>query len=346
VPAETAERDPLDAKEQTARNDAAVAVARLELVLARQALRGDDFETAARHAQRALNVLGDASPQVDAVELELQAEGVLARAAREGVDIASVEREAAEDAERLLPGRLDDPKLTRRSRVAADIAAGYEGPATPAIDEGADARALRERAVRNQAPGDFGYRPAKEIVDRDRLQIREEERIAWQHALQDAYRDSEAEALVDALEARVIPRDLVTYPRDWPDVTARRAEYAGGLVARSPSWWDDEGREWWTGIYDIRDLTMTPAYHPAPLTHPVWANIALRDREALRTQSFIFRGDAADLAAGLPLLRYFGGFADVDLRPNFSYAEQQRIMRMIQAVTEKPDGGAVVVPLE
>ena len=106
------------------------------------------------------------------------------------------------------------------------------------------------------------------------------------------------------------------------------------------------GREWYVALYDIGDLTREPAYFPAPIGHPVWATQAALDRQALREYSYIFRGTAADLAAGLPLLRYFGGVCDVDLRPRHSRAEQERIVKLIRAFTEQPAGGATVMPLE
>ncbi len=172
------------------------------------------------------------------------------------------------------------------------------------------------------------------------------QRLAWQARLRQQNLDAEGDALVDADDALHVPREFVTYPSDWAEIAARRAPYAGGLVARGPSWWDEQRREWYVGLYDIDDLTREPADFLPPLVHPAFGTQALLDREALRQSSDIFRGDAADLAAGIPLLRYFGGYHATDLRPRDSRAERDRIISLIHAFTESPPEGPLVVPVE
>jgi len=278
----------LAVQEQQARSEAAAALARLDLVLARKALREHQDKEAARRSLRVLNLLTQVPAGVDVSPYELQAEGILAKVARAGVDVEGLRREAPVG-ESALPA----PEHARTADVKP----------------------------RQKAP------------------------LADQRALEEAYRDSEARALVEAHEARVIPQQEIDYPRDWPEITRKRAAHADALIARSPSWWDDEGREWYVGLYDISDLIAEPAFHPAPLASPLESTIALRDREALRQQSYIFRGDAYDLAAGLPLLRYFGGVFDTDLRPRLSQARQRQIIELIKAFTQPPEGGAQIVPL-
>lgn len=61
----------------------------------------------------------------------------------------------------------------------------------------------------------------------------------------------------------------------------------------------------YTVAYNIMDIAL-PARQWRPITaREDWQ--ASLDRRALRERSQIYRGDARDLAAGLPLLRYFGG---------------------------------------
>ena len=338
--------DALAAEERAARIDATAALARLEVVLARQALHAGEYEDAARKALRVLELLDQLPPEMDMSVYELQAEGILAKAARQGVKVEELRRDAAADVAAELPPLTVDPKLDAKTRAAACIARGYTGPSSPDIDTRGDARILRERTERNQTPGEYGYLPAREIVDTEGLRVREEQRAAYQDALEGAYRDSEARALVEAHEARVIPPGWINYPDDWPEIIAKRKAYESGMVARSPSWWDEEGRESYTAVYDIHDLIREPAFFPMPVVHPFWAAQSLADRNALRQYSDIFSGTPEDLAAGIPLLSYFGGVYTTDMRPHYSRAEQARIITMIRALTEKPTGEARVEPLE
>ena len=248
-------------QEHQARVEAALAQARLELVLSRQALRAERLVEAVEKAQRVLDLLSDLSAEMDVSIYELQAEGVLAKAARAGVEIT-------------VPRASEQPAQQQR-------------------------------------------------------------------VLEEDYRDSEVQALLEAQETRVIPRDLVTYPKDWPEITKRREQYSDSMVARGPSWWDDEGREWYVAIYDVHDLILEPARFRVPtFSYHTW-----RDREALRQYSYIFRGDAHDLAAGLPLLRYFGGVEDAMPEMRYSRTKLEQITRMVEAFTNTPEGGAFVIPL-
>jgi hypothetical protein len=268
-------------QERAARNEATLAVARLELVLAQQALLKQEFERAARQAQRALDLIRDLPPEVDARKEKTQGQALLARAAQAGIQ----------------PTQPTTSASSSQGRHAAST--------------------TREKA------------PASD-----------------QGQLETARQNSHIRALVEVEQTGLIPPREVNYPDNWLEIVARRRAYAGGLIARSESWWDDAGREWYVAIYDIEDLLLEPAYFPAPIAHPGWAAIALADRQALRDQSDIFRGSPEDLAAGLPLLRFFGGFYDVDLRPRRSLSEQRRIITMIRALTQRPTDGPQVRALD
>ena len=257
----TAPDGDLTAQERQARIEAALAQARLELVLSRKAWRAERLAEAAEKAQRVLDLLSDLPAEMDVSIYELQAEGVLAKVAHAGVEI---------------------------------------------IEPRTSAQPTREQRV-----------------------------------LEEDYRDSEVQALLEAQETRIIPRDLITYPKDWSEITKRREQYSGGMVARGPSWWDDEGREWYVAIYDVHDLILEPARFRVPMfSYHTW-----RDREALRQYSYIFRGDAHDLAAGIPLLRYFGGVEDSMPELHYSRTKLEQITRMVEAFTNTPEGGAFVIPL-
>jgi hypothetical protein len=251
----------LEQAEQAARVDANLALARLEMVLGRKALRAGDLAESAVHAEKVLGLLRDIPPDVDVSEIQLQAEGILARAARAGVKAGAAPPPAA-------------------------------APPSP----------------------DF----------------------ARQGRLRDRYEADAARALTEADEGRLIPRGVVSYPPDWRERMAKRKKWADGVIARSPSTYDKDGREWYAAIYDIHDLTYVP---PDFANERIMAHssVLLRDaldRQALRDGSMIFRGTAADLAAGIPLLRYFGGVDPWLARgPKYSPQRQQAVIDLIRALT-------------
>ncbi|MFH1747369.1 MAG: hypothetical protein ABIG44_10040 [Planctomycetota bacterium] len=336
----------LQALERSARVEAAAALAKLELIQARQALKQQQYEPAALKAQRVLALLQQLPPEVDTSADELQAEGVLAIAARHGVDVEALKRDAYVTADVELPPLASDPNLDAKVRQAARLSRGYTGAPTADIDTRGDERTLRARALRQQAHERHGYRPSAEIIDRDALRVRADERVQYHAALAEAYRDSEARMLIEADEARVVPEGVISYPPNWPEIVKKREKYAGGMVARSPSWYDKDGREWYVAIYDIHDLIYVPPDFTPIEFNPIINQRNAQDRAALRWRSQIFNGYPEDLAAGIPLLRYFGGVDDVAYRgPKYSLERQQQIIEMIEAFTGPPEPGAKIIPL-
>lgn len=318
--------------ERVARAEANLAVAKLQLVLARKAARAGELAVAARQAQHALILIRQLPPAIDASDLEFQAEGILARAAQAGISTAAVERAASADA----PLQPDDVQLDREVQGAAAVARQYEGPPRPDIDASGDARALRERTLRRPAGDCHAYRPGAEIIDVDAILARSQARLIYQGALEQAYSEDEARILVNAEEARLVPDSDVAYPPDWPERVARRSQWAGGQIARSPSWFDKDGREWYVAIYDVHDLIYVPPdfLRSAGVGDLRFNLQTLQDRRALRESSFIFRGwnGWESLEFGIPLLRYFGGVDPwIDRGPKYSPEKQRELVRMIQS---------------
>lgn len=304
---------PVSAEERAARIDANLALAKLDLILGRKALAAGKHEDAARKAQRVLALLRQLPPDVDVGEYELQAEGILALASKAGVNVEALLGDGGAQTQPI----AGDAELDRRAEAAAQVARQYNGSARPEIDTRGDARALRERAVQRQKPDRYGYKPGREIVDVDSVVAQDEQRLQYQAALREAYKADEQRLLVEADEARVVPNGVVSYPNDWPERVQRRQKWADGVVARSPSWFDKDGREWYVAIYDIHDLIYVP---PEVSPANVFSDDPLRDlldRQALREHSFIFRGWPEDLEMGLPLLRYFGGVNTFGGRPGY-----------------------------
>ncbi len=331
-----APRDDLSRDEREARAELALAAARVELIEARKALAGGRAAQADAHARQALALLARSSDPAAAEADALQAEGVIARAARLAVGGGEITAQSSQPdpaAERELRHALPSDQ---KARQAARLARRYDGADTDDVDTTGEPAALRERAYANQVPHPrYGYRPAEEIIDLDSILRRDEQRWFYERALREAYLESEAERLLAADEARVAPDAEIAYPDDWPQKTARRARYRDGVAARSPSWVDKDGREWYVAIYDISDLTYVPPNFIPTEGVPLGRNLRdTLDRDALRLRSQIFSGYADDLAPGIPLLRYFGGTDDFMARGGGHSPERQReIVDLIERFT-------------
>jgi hypothetical protein len=276
--------------ERQARIEVLAAQVRLDVVLARREWSAGRMVEAARRAKRALGGIAALPPELDASVWELQAEGILAKAARAGVEV----------------GSLQDAGESQPSEAAVG----------PVAENGLPPR-----------------------IERDR------QNLAIQGQIKTAADDTAVRILAESHAAHVVPPGEVLYPADWAEKTERRARYRGGQIARSDSWLDEKGREWYVAIYDIHDLTYVPPDFRAPGGLDLIENTynAL-DRAALRWRSQIFSGYAEDLAAGLPLLNALGGGVDPYwLRgPRHSLARQQQVTEMIRALSEQKSEAQII----
>ncbi len=289
---------PDDAQEAQARADAAVAAARLELILARKELKARAFESAAAHARQVLK-LSVAMPDVEALD---------------GL---------AEDAVRLIAQARRGASV-RRVEPLAPVLAGVVPPVTEP-----DSRQTGAQVVAGGGDHDLliDLAPTAEI---------DEIRLQREAAVFDAYRADEAHRLLEADEARIAPAGELAYPPDWPERAARRQQYEGGEIARSASQRDAQGREWYSAVYDTSDLEyVAPDFQPPFGLHPAEEIRNALDREAIRWRSMIFNGYAEDLAAGIPLLQFFGGVDDYALRgPKYSVQRHEQIVEMVRQVLQ------------
>lgn len=330
--------DDLAETEARARTELIFAQARLDLVQARRLLQESSYAAAAAKARRALRSLSELAATMDVSVYELQAEGIIARAERNAPPtMGQMEGEdQAEDANGKIVvevnGEYPSDDLDRKARAAARVGRRFTGGPVPEVDTSGDADALRERAIMNQEPHeDYGYRPGEELVDVRAILDRDEQRHFYERALRLAYKSIEARLLMEADEARVAPEGDIAYPNDWPERVARRQQYADGVIARSDSWTDADGREWYLAVYDIHDLIYVPPDFTPTDGIPLSRSVRdLQDRAALRDGSYIFTGYPEDLAAGIPLLRYFGSVDDYAIRgPKYSMERQAQIVSLI-----------------
>ena len=323
------QRGNLGEQERQARIDLTLAQTRLELVLARQALHKPDYQDAASRALRVLDLLKGLPPDVDVSDYELQAEGIVARAQKAGINVEALRAQAGREQPLPQPDdNLNDPVRAeaRDTRTAAD--------------------AHRRRVVQRPVPDQYAYHPGKASFDIDVTLERDHQRLGYEAALRKAYQADAARLLTEVDEARVVPATDLAYPNDWPDKVARRKKYAGGEIARSKSWTDKDGREWYVAIYDIQDLIYVPPdFQPTFSLDPVEDLRNALDRDALRWRSGLFNWGTspADWWNTIPLLRYFGGVDDYAFRgPKYSAERQQQIVEMIQAFTTQTTESKII----
>lgn len=321
-----------DADVREARIEATLAGAKLELAKARKASRADEHSVAVRHATTVLGMLdGFPDGNETAAEYQLQAEGILAKAARFAGKASRQSRVAGEQVE---------------SRPADDGFAHFDNRAPQAVKQSYTGG--RSRYITTSIGMGVSDSPEGAMIDVEAIaDVNDHREREYQADLAEAYKADELRRLIEADEARVAPENDVAYPENWRERSEKRDQYKGGLIARSQPWRDKDGREWHAAVYDISSLTYVPPDFQPPFSlDPVEDLRNTLDRQALRERSQIFGGYADDLAAGIPLLRAFGGFDDYMMRgPKYSEQRARDIVEMIKAVTT-PSSEAKVIMLD
>jgi tetratricopeptide (TPR) repeat protein len=132
-------------------------------------------------------------------------------------------------------------------------------------------------------------------------------------------------------QARMTPRDEgLVYPADWAERSAKRAKYDAGEIYRSPSATGDDGQEYHTSIYDLGDLVhYVPDFYGGHDPDRNRHLQSLTDRDWIRRRSLMFAGYAPDLAAGIPVMQYYGGIDPWAVSPRTDAVELERVMRTI-----------------
>jgi hypothetical protein len=175
----------------------------------------------------------------------------------------------------------------------------------------------------------------------------DQSRLAEQRDAQGHVSGSDLNVLIRSDEARVAPDQVLSYPSDWPQIVEKRREYSDGAIYRSPSHTGSDGKEWNTAVYDLSELSyVVPDFAPPALLDLVDSTESALYRDAVRFRSEIFSGYAEDLAAGIPLLRFFGsaGLDPLVLRgPKYSREKTQQIVEMIRASADKSTDPKIII---
>ncbi|MFN0138111.1 MAG: hypothetical protein ACKVS9_18560 [Phycisphaerae bacterium] len=318
-----------DANVREARVEATLAAAKLELAQARKASRANEHLVAVRHASTVLGLLDSLPNGNDAAgDYELQAEGILARAARFAGKAQP--RDARVAGEQVESQPADAGLVRHDNRAPQAVKQGYSGG--------------RSRYITTSIGTGVGSEGS--MIDVEAIaDVNDFRERRYQADLADAYKSDEMRRLIEADEARVAPESDVSHPENWREISEKRDQYKGGLVARSKPWQDKDGREWHAAIYDISSLTYVPPDFQPPFSlDPVEDLRNTLDRQALRDRSQIFGGYADDLATGIPLLRAFGGFDDYVMRgPKYSEQRARDIVEMIKAVSTPSNEAKVIM---
>lgn len=171
-----------------------------------------------------------------------------------------------------------------------------------------------------------------EIVDVEALIDDDHQQHVYDRDIAAALRQNRVNWILTANEAAIAPfTDSLTYPADWPQRVAKRTKYRDGVIFEGQPFTGDDGQTYFTAIYDLGDLV-----HPIPNFYAAYPGSSREqrqqdlDRAALRDRSQIFNGYAHDLAAGLPLLHFFGGIDHNAISTRTDPIEAARITRIIE----------------
>lgn len=335
--------------------------------------RADDADALLRQLQNDVGGAAFATPNAvessetsKLIESERQAEDELAvGAVRLGLLKARVRMAQSKPAEALAVAtaalknadRLASPQVRAEltaslGRIVADARAALaerrkgEGDATPVL-----ASDIGDQPVEEETPA--APQPAEEEVH---IVIEESaDTDCWEEArmkIRDTFRLTrpyERDEVVAAYQHQAISRlgedpdifgRVLVYSPDWPAIREGRAERDNGLIWRGPDFVDEDGQTKYTAIYDIGGLTMDVRNFNNPPQFDL--NEILQsgaDREALRRGSEIFNGYAEDLAAGIPLLHFFGGVDETHQPPVGQDRGYEDLMRMVREVVETYNRG-------
>jgi len=240
---------------------------------------------------------------------------------------------------RLAQGRFDDAKaMAQRTLIAIDD-----------LPESVDREALVGPLRRVIADAEAGRASSPNLAGPDPgillMQEGEPERDEPLTYEEVVYRDLEEQDerhvanVDDAMsrlgDTRLSSSKVLVFPADWEAMSERRAARRDGVIYRGPEFRDESGELKQTIVYDIGDLThRLPSFSDAPQLDLHFITQNALDRAALRRHSNIFTGFPSDLAAGIPLLQFFGGVDEHYVGEESGGTEKSDLMRIMGQVLE------------
>lgn len=293
---------------QAAQVDQVFRSVRLKIIQARGATRSGDAALAKELVRAATDALDRLPERIDTAPYRRELQALLIRAVRKGGEAATPEN-----------GRLPQ-------RGSTGVVTSPTGTRTPLLDELGD-----ESATRPDVDMKTG-----EIIDVDAILAEAPRRHAYDRALGLALDRRRAETILSNNEA-AMPLEGMTFPADWAERTQRRERHRDGVIFEGEPFTGADGKTYTTAIYDLAELV-----HPVPNFYSDYPGTARRqrmeneDRYYLRERSMIFNGSARDLAAGMPLLHFFGGIDNNAISSRTAPRETDRIVRTLELFLSSP----------
>ena len=208
----------------------------------------------------------------------------------------------------------------RRDRTDEPVRMSDSPPPASSPWEGADMR---------PAEATPRYAPDGGIIPSSAFPMPDDPIYRFQRELDAAIRNTRAIAYFGVDAANIVPHDTVTMPDDFPEKSARRTRFQDGEIYRGPVARNADGQDEYTAVYDIGDLV-----RPIPDLYGIDGDVGIYlnsqlDRDAIRRRSMMFAGYADDLAAGIPVLQFYGGINNWAVNPRTDPFELERVLRTI-----------------
>lgn len=261
------------------------------------------------------------------------------------IDLAKAKIESAGAALDSLPDYVDDAPyrqriatLSRDLRLKAGKSAGKTETGNDstititrrADDDDPDAPFTLMDTGEDDGAADVENAKTGEIIDVDEVLQASRDRHTYDRELARALTRQRSDAILSTNEA-ALPLTGMTFPENWAERIGRRTRNRDGVIYEGKPFTGKDGQTYQTVIYDLGDLV-----HPVPNFYASYPGTVRRqrmehlDRVALRNRSEIFNGYADDLAAGLPLLHFFGGIDNNAVSTRTDPRESRRIIATLE----------------
>lgn len=317
------DREALDLieKQQATRVQQTLTDVRISLAQARAALHDGDTALARSKADSASMTLDNLPPNVDVSIYRQQIKATLNSIRRADRKTGNKSRQVDQtltlgDAGEMTPVDTNAPASTT---PAASTPIPYTPPTNPEPANSAD------------------------LADTQTPEMYDNDQHVYDRSVEAALLQSRADVLMrSGGEDMIPPTTDLTYPSDFANKTQRRARYRDGVLYESQSFTGADGQTYTTAIYDISDLVVSVPdfYAPYPATAREQRQWEL-DRQFIRDRSYIFNGYPEDLAAGLPLLHFFGGINQNAIGGRTDPNQRARVLRTIELFLNQQTGGGL-----
>lgn len=305
---------------------------RLLIIQVKQAIRAGDLELAADRAENARASLDSLPRHIDTSPYRRELSNLAESISRKNAKAAKADRALGSSA-----------VVTRRTDSS-------RGPTLSEIGEetvGTDADSQIRSTIASGSLSEFAE--SGEIVAIDEALYGEFAIHAYERELARSLARQRVRHLIDNQVAAFPPPPGadIAYPADWAERAARRVAHRDGVVHEGQTFTGPDGQSYQTVIYDLAELV-----HPVPNFYASYPGTVREqrmqtlDRQYIRERSMIFNGWPEDLAAGMPLLHYFGGVDNNAVSTRTDPYETARIMSILERFVNSPGAPSVAIPTD